>query len=243
MIENSQPEGGYILSYGGKRMAFRIEHRQRKKLAITVHPEPRLEVLAPEGATSGQVLSKIEKRAGWILKQWRHFEQFLPKHPGARFVSGETHLYLGRQYRLKVHQDVTESAKLVGKFLHVWTRDRANVAGVAALLDGWYREHAGQVFERRMRQCLEQLPALKLPAAPKLTIRRMTHRWGSCTKRGTVILNLDLVKVPVHCIDYVLVHELCHVQIHNHSPAFYRLLSRCLPDWEQRKRRLEGYMT
>jgi hypothetical protein len=51
------------------------------------------------------------------------------------------------------------------------------------------------------------------------------------------------VKVPTHCIDYVLVHELCHLQIHNHRPAFYRLLSRCMPDWALRKRRLEGYLT
>ncbi len=104
MIENSQPDGGYVLSYGGKRIPFRIEYRKRKKLAITVHPEMRLQVVAPIGKTREQVLPRVDKRAAWILKQWRYFERFLPRHPGPRFVSGETHVYLGRQYRLRVER-------------------------------------------------------------------------------------------------------------------------------------------
>lgn len=241
MIEISQPDGGYVLSFGGRCFPFCIEYRQRKSLTITVHPDLRLEVVAPEGTPSEQVLPHVEKRATWILRQWRYFEQFLPRHPGPRFVSGETHLYLGRQYRLKVQEGSPESVKLIGGFLHLWTKDRNNASRIEQLLDRWYREHAERVFHHRLRLCLDQCPSLKLPHEPTLTIRRMTHRWGSCTKAGKVLLNLDLVKAPIHCVDYVLVHELCHLQIHNHSPAFYQLLSRCLPDWERRKRRLEGY--
>lgn len=241
MIENGRPDGSYALCYGGERIPFRIEHRKRKKLAITVHPDLRLEVVAPEGSTEEQVLQRIEKRAGWIFRQWRYFEQFQPTLPDRRYVSGETHLYLGRQYRLKVHQGSPEAVKLVGKFLHVWARNRDDNERIRALVDRWYREHAERLLARRVQVCLEQCPALKLPREPTVAIRTMTRRWGSCSRAGRILLNTSLVKVPVHCIDYVIAHELCHLHVHNHSPAFYRLLSRCMPDWERRKDRLEGF--
>jgi predicted metal-dependent hydrolase len=241
MITNSQPDGGYVLCYGGKRFAFSIKHRKRQKLAITVHPDLQLEVVAPEGSLAEKVLQRVERRAGWILRQWRYFEQFQPKYPGPRYVSGETHLYLGRQYRLKLHEGSPETVKLIGKFLHVWSRDREDREQVKSLVDRWYHEHAERLLAHRLKVCLEQCPSLKLPHGPKVAIRAMTRRWGSCSKAGTILLNVNLVKVPIHCIDYVIVHELCHRHLHNHSPGFYRLLGRCMPDWERRKHRLERF--
>jgi predicted metal-dependent hydrolase len=242
MIENSQPDGGFILQFDGKRIPFRIEHRKRKRLAITVHPDLRLEVVAPLGSKTNQVLSRVEKRGSWILKQWRYFERFQPKLPGPRGVSGETLWYLGRQYRLKVHAGSPESVKLIGRFLHVQTKTRTGTARIKELIDGWYRQHAERVFQQRLRHCLALSSSLKVADEPRLVIRKMTQRWGSCTKAGSILLNLELIKMPVHCVDYVLVHELCHLQVHNHSPAFYRLLNRCMPDWERRKSRLEGFI-
>lgn len=240
MIETGQLDGSYVLCYGGKRIPFRVEHRRRKKLAITVQPDMRLEVAAPEGSITEQVLQRVEKRAGWIFRQWQYFEQFQPTLPDRRYVSGETHLYLGRQYRLKVHEGTPETVKLVGRFFQVWTKSREDSERIRSLVDRWYREHAERLLAHRVNVCLEHCPSLKLPTEPSVAIRKMTHRWGSCSKAGNILLNMSLVKVPVHCIDYVIVHELCHLHIHNHSPAFYRLLSRCMPDWERRKQRLEG---
>jgi predicted metal-dependent hydrolase len=239
MIENGRPDGSYLLHYGGLAIPFHVQYRERKHLAITVHPEMKLEVSAPQGAALDQVLARVEKRARWIVRQWRFFEQYRPPQPGRKFISGETHVYLGRQYRLKVQAGSEESVKLIGRFLHVRTADQRDGERVSILLEDWYRTHAQRVFTHRLRGCLEVVRSLRLTETPNMVIRKMTKRWGSCTKSGNILLNLDLVKVPVHCIDYVIVHELCHLKAHNHGKEFYRLLARCMPDWEARKSRLE----
>ena len=240
MIENGQPEGGYLLSYGGLQVPFQIDYRERKSLAITVHPDQWLEIVAPRGCDPELVLKRIERRQSWILKQWRYFEQFKPARPVPNYISGETYLYLGRQYRLKVHEASAEAVKLVGRFFHIWTRDKANRNRKQQLVEGWYRSHAKLLFTSRITMWLDKSPSLRLNELPKLTVRRMLNRWGSCTKSGDILLNPELVQTPIHCIDYVIVHELCHRVIHNHNPGFYRLLTRCLPDWEKRKARLES---
>ena len=240
MIENGQPDGGYLLIYGGLLLPFEIEYRERKTLKITVHPDQRLEIEAPKGSDLDRVLKRIERRQSWILKQWRYFEQFKPTQPMPHYVSGETFLYLGRQYRLKVQESPTEAVKLLGKYLYISTRVKDDRSRKQQLIEEWYRAHAEELFRSRMRVWLQKSGSLRCDELPKLTLRRMSNRWGSCTKSGTILLNPELVKTPIHCVDYVIVHELCHRLIHNHSPAFYQLLTRCLPDWEKRKARLEA---
>lgn len=115
------------------------------------------------------------------------------------------------------------------------------IGRVRALLETWYREHAEVIFRLRLSRCLKEAPSLHMPA-PDIVILRMAKRWGSCTDTGNVLINLELIKTPLDCIEYLIMHELCHLRVHNHSPAYYRLLTRCMPDWQRRKRRLDSFV-
>lgn len=243
MIQNGQPGGGYLLKYGGCEIPFCINQGERSKLTINVFPDMRVEVLAPASKPLDAILARVDRRAYWIVKQWRYFEQYQPTQPERRFVSGETHVYLGRQYRLKVAKAPVSDVKLIGRYFRVKHSDPGDSAGISDLLRDWYVRHASALFAARAAHWLSECRALSLSEVPTLLVRPMTRRWGSCSKKGNITLNVDLVKVPLIYIDYVIVHELCHLKIHNHSPAFYRLLTRCMPDWRQRKERLEGFVT
>jgi predicted metal-dependent hydrolase len=243
MIERVQPGGGYLLRYAGYAIPFRVSVGDRSKLIIHVYPDMRVEVLAPKDKDLDLVLARVDRRARWILKQWRYFEQFQPKQPDRRFVSGETHVYLGRQYRLKVAKGIPSQVKLIGRYFLVRHSDPDDFEEVSRLLQDWYRRHARSLFAGRVSHWISECRPLAMPEAPTVTIRKMTRRWGSCTKKGIIALNIDLIKVPLTFIDYVIVHELCHLRIHNHSPAFYKLLTRSMPDWRQRKERLESLST
>ncbi|QDV26046.1 M48 family metallopeptidase [Aureliella helgolandensis] len=239
-IDNGQPGGGYLLKYGRLNIPFKIRFQPRSQLTIHVHPDLRLEVLAPEHRSREAILHRIEAKSAWIAKQWRYFERYQPTQPAREYSSGETHRYLGRQYRLKVTRSPECAAKLSGKFLHVFQPVTSDQQATRKLVIDWYRQHADATFSRRLTECLPTCKSLKLKSPPKISIRQMTRRWGSCTKAGNITLNLDLIRVPIHCIDYVIIHELCHLKIHDHSPSFYRILTRILPDWESRKERLES---
>ena len=241
MIQNGRPDDGYLLTYDGHSIPFQIDLRDRSKLTINVYPDLRVEVLAPQNQPMDRILARIERRASWIVKQWRYFEQFQPTLPKRQFVSGETHVYLGRQYRLKVSKGTKSEIKLVGRFFQVQNPDRDNTEEIGCLLENWYLTHAKNVFTNRLRLCQKTCRILELPNTFAVTVRKMARRWGSCTQSGNITLNVDLVKTPVYCIDYVIVHEMCHLKIHNHSPAFFRLLTRCMPDWERRKAKLDSF--
>ena len=103
----------------------------------------------------------------------------------------------------------------------------------------WYRSHARKLLARRIDRYLPAFVKMGASVEPKIIYRRMKKRWGSCSVNGTVMVNTELVKAPLNCIDYVIIHELTHLLYPNHDKNFYQLLGLLLPDWEKRKVRLE----
>ncbi len=120
----------------------------------------------------------------------------------------------------------------------MYVKTKNNTERIKQLLEGWYKEQAKKKFKQRLALCGKKLEKYGI-TTPNISIRKMSKRWGSCSKHGKVILNVQLIKAPSHCIDYVIMHELCHLKYYNHSKAFYKLLNLVLPDWQLRKKRLE----
>lgn len=224
--------------YGNRRIAFTLRHADRSTLAISVLPDGTVDVVAPLGTVFEDVQARVARRARWILGQQRYFEQFRPRTPERQYVSGETHLYLGRQYRLKVVGGERESVKLVGGRFLVVVREPSDLDHIQEVLERWYREKARERFAERLRWCWERLDRSDA-VPPELRIRAMRTRWGSLSPSGTLSLSPDLTKAPRDCIDYVILHELCHLEHPNHGPAFRARLEQVLPDWERQKHRLE----
>ena len=226
------------INYGDETIAFEISFSERKTLDISVHPNQQVTVKAPVDALLEEIDRRVKKRARWILKQQQFFSQFDPRTPIRKYIGGETHLYLGRQYRLKVEINLQPSVKLKGRYIRVQTPQPDCTQTTQKLLENWYLERAKTKFNERLDFCF--IPFKRLGyLSPNLQIRRLDKRWGSLTATNTIILNRDLIRADSRSIDYVITHELCHLKHPDHSSAFYDFLCSIMPDWEKRKLRLE----
>lgn len=229
------------LHYGDQRIPYRVllVPERHGKVAIHVNPNGSVRVEAPRETSLTAVKQAVLRRARWVS---RHVQraQFRNSHVLPReYVSGESHFYLGRRHVLKVRRNIRAepSVKLRnGRFEVVVASTEPDA--VRNLLQAWYWRHAEEQFGQRLETLVQSLKWLRDP--PQWKLLPMKKQWGSCSPKGVLSLNPHLVKAPPICIDYVLLHELCHLKVHRHNQAFYRLLGQEMPDWELVKARLDG---
>ncbi len=210
-------------------------YSNRKTLGITVKPDLSVLVKAPINTSIDIIKTKLHKKAPWIIKQQSFFLSFHPKTPARKFISGETHLYLGRQYRLKIIEGKEESVKLKKGFVEVHTSDKLRAK---QLVTDWYLKRARIRLDSIAESLIDKFKIYNVEPN-SIVLRIMPTRWGSCTPKGKIILNPELIKAPKGCIEYVIVHELCHLIYHDHTKKFIELQTKQMPDWEKWKMKLE----
>ena len=221
--------------YGSSLIEYEIEYMQRKTLGITVHPDGTVTLKAPNDAAPEDIQKKVHHRAAWILRQKRYFESFGTPTTERQYISGESHLYLGRQYMLRIKEGKTNAVHYQNNILEIECQNKKDASKVLQL---WYLERAQIKFPEYAKPIIEQFTAYGVQ--PKnLSIRKMDKRWGYCTKDDDIFLNPRLICAPRCCIEYVITHELCHLVHRNHTKEFYALLSKEMPHWEKWKTKLE----
>ena len=232
--------------YGDDEFHYKViylplrEKQLQRKIAIHIHPNGFVQVDAPEDIGTTEIRQAVSKRARWVVKHLAEIRQRQHEVLPRQYISGESHFYLGRRYMLKVNHAprLMPEVKLFRGRLSVTTPDKSPES-VKGLLWEWYKTHAKTTFQRRLGILVEQVPwARKL--RPGIRLLTMKRQWGSCSPKGDIILNPHLVKAPRDCIDYVILHELCHLREHNHSPKFYRLLNLLMPEWQSVKAKLDN---
>lgn len=226
------------IQFGSKKIDFQVVFSARKTLGITVTPDMDVLVKAPVDSSIEKIKEKLLKKAAWIIKQQSFFLSFQPKTPPRRYVGGETYLYLGRQYLLKIEYGIKDSVKLKGKYIEVHTSDKSKVK---ELVKEWFLRQAKSKSNEIAEPLIERFRKHKVEP-DSIVFRDMPTRWGSCTPKGKIILNPELIKAPRGCIEYVIIHELCHLIYHDHTRKFIELQTKEMPDWEKWKAKLENLL-
>jgi predicted metal-dependent hydrolase len=227
---------------GQHEVSFELRFSNRKSVGICVTPRAKVQVTAPEGTELDRVLQAVQRRIPWIITQLKGFEEvrFLDDVPG--YESGQTIKYLGRNYMLRVYQAEEfqeERVVLEHSTLRLDIKDRSQQARINLMIEEWLRNEALAYLGEKFEALYQRIRKYDIQK-PQFYLRRMDKRWGSCTPNGVVYLNPDLIRLPSHCIEYAIMHELCHLKHGDHSTEYYLFLDTVMPDWKIREKDLHS---
>jgi len=221
-----------------KAVDYSVVRSRRRSLELRLYPDRRVEVRVPLRASERDISAFVASKSDWLQRRL----DALAENPVVtltplQYGDGDEHLFLGQRYPLSLSSSKRAHTALHQGRLCLLTPAPEDAEQVAKQLQRWYRQQGEVVFTQMIEQHFPFF-AKRGHQQPRLRMRVMKSRWGSLSSRGYINLNLELIKAPLASIEYVVVHELCHLEHMNHGPKFRALMSQQLPDWPQRKREL-----
>jgi len=228
----------YSINHKETEIFFTVELRNRRSTSIQVNRDRSVRVLAPKLSTKRAILQVVSEKADWILKKQGEFSQQPPAQAERRYLSGEKFGYLGRELELKL---ITGSAgvEIEGEKIVMTAPEYFSTEQRKKLFQNWYRKQSEEIFAERLDDCMKFVKTAGIRKKPEFSSRIMRRSWGSCTAKRQIHLNIELISAAVQCIDFVILHELCHLKEPNHSPRFYNLLEKVCPGWKTAKNELK----
>ena len=228
------------LLYRNQSLSYTLVFRSRRTIGFAVRPDGSVHISAPAGTSAEWVAQQVLKKADWILKHQETFANRPAPVPARNYEAGSSHHYQGQPHWLRFVEARRTSVTVAADELVLAAPAPLLPAQAEALLHAWYARQAEPLFAESLTRVWPHFAEFNL-TRPTLAVRQMRTRWGSCTPRTARIrLSPELVRARPECLDYVLLHECCHLLVGDHSRAFYDLQTRLLPDWERWKAELNA---
>ena len=225
----------------GNAINYTLERKPVKNINLRIKADQCVFVSAPKDVAAKLVDAFVIEKSAYILRAIKRFKDKKRFETlDNSFVDGESVKLFGRNMRLKIKTASKNAVESDESYVTLFVKDSKNVEMKKRLLDTWLRK---KCMEEVTAICKKVYPKVKKYGIefPEIQMREMVSRWGSCSpKKGFVTFNTALVTMPVSCIEYVVTHEFTHFLYPNHSKKFYEQLATFMPDWEERKRRLEN---
>lgn len=205
-----------------------VVRTNRKKSATIKLDGSKVRINVPKSLSDRKVEELIEKRRAWIETKLQQ-QALKPQPQKKQYIDGEDFFYLGKSYQLKILMGKNDQVKISKNFLVVTLKDQNTQTKIRSILEGWYKERAKELLTKKTIQL-----AKVIDVHPRqISIKNYRSRWGSCSSTGNLSYNWRIIQAPINIIDYVIVHELCHLIEHNHSPRYWSHVSKHFPKWKE----------
>jgi predicted metal-dependent hydrolase len=220
---------------------FKVTYSRRRSIAISIKPDASVIVRVPYLTSMKTIERIVSEKSDWIIRHRNNYINNPNIITAKKYVSGESHLFRGNPLTLITEQAKKSAVLINSDQIVISLPDPDDIKAVKRILYTFYKEHAVILLPGMFLNITKRLEHQKL-TPNKLIIRTMKRRWGSCSNKGVITLSTELIKLADKYIEYVIVHELCHLRHHNHGEGFYRLLSELYPDWKEVRREMKKYV-
>lgn len=220
----------------GSEIRYEFKRSHRRSVSAHIRRDGVIEVRAPLLYRESDMLAFLNQHRRWVFNHLDRLQN--ADNQQKKYISGEIHYYLGKQYTLQVVKSGKNSVFIEGNSLIINSKYPENQEYLEVLLNKWYRNQAKKVFAELLPPIIEKFKKYNVAPA-KISIRDMRSRWGSCSRKGNISLNLQLIKLNENCIRQVMIHEMCHLVYFNHQAGFHALMDEMMPDWKLWKKELK----
>ena len=208
-----------------------IRTERSKSASIEIEGDT-VKVTVPKNLSEQRIEELVKNRTVWIRQKLKiQTETIRPKDK--EYVNGETFSYLGRNYRLKCLSGGSGETKLTNGYLTVCLAKDASGAAVEGCmrqsLQQWYQARALE----KLKEKTKRYSAILGVSPQSVGVKEYKARWGSCSSSGDVTYNWRIIMAPHHIVDYIVVHELCHLLEHNHGPKYWKHVKNVIPDYKE----------
>ena len=219
-----------------KDLSIEVVRTKRRKTASIKVIDGSVQAIVPDQLSNSRIENIIRKRTAWIGRKLQEQSQAVTPKP-KEYVSGESFTYLGRNYRLKVIRGNDRAVKLKGGYLEVGVPEKSKDGEIRNALVEWYKTHALE----RLTEKTNRYARIIGVSPNSISVRDYKARWGSCSSKGEIFYNWRIIIAPHHIVDYVVVHELCHLKHPNHSPIYWKSVRRVSPDYKEHRHWLKEH--
>ena len=220
---------------------FKVIYSQRRTIGISVLPDSSVIVRVPYHTSLKTITRIVTDKYSWVLKHRDNYRRLDKTSRNKSYINGEIHLFRGNESILNIEKSRRSYIRFYDHTIELGIGKTDDATAIRRLLYKGYKNEALIQFPELMKKVLNKHENQMFKPSG-LVIKSMKRRWGSCSNKGIITLSTELIKLDDLFIEYVILHELCHLKHHNHGSQFYKLLSEVFPEWKTVRKRLRQFI-
>lgn len=217
---------------------YYLNKKKIRNINIRIKPDGRIFLSCPLKMKSENAEKFLVQKYDWIIKQQDRLKKYSDEKEKYEFKNNGKTYFMGNLYTLNIISSKSNNVEIINDNINIFTKERylENIEYIKKHYEKWLKEISFELYENMICNYQEKMSKY-VKSFPQIEVKKLKTRWGSCMpRRNKVTFNLSLIKTPIECIEYVVVHELAHFKYQNHSKKFYELVEIYIPDWKERRK-------